>query len=69
VAAAHYYLQYHLYLLALYKYLKYRDDRITVDDIGGVFYIFARGVKNGNNTGIFFHRPINFVEKGYCSVI
>jgi exodeoxyribonuclease V beta subunit len=69
VAAAHYYLQYHLYLLALYKYLKYRDDRITVDDIGGVFYIFARGVKNGNNTGIFFHRPINFVEKGYCSVL
>jgi exodeoxyribonuclease V beta subunit len=66
VAAAHYYLQYHLYLLALYKYLKYRNDKITVDDIGGIFYIFARGVKNGNNTGIFFHRPVNFLEKGYC---
>lgn len=54
-----YYLQYHLYALALDRWLKsrvpgYRYDR----HFGGVFYIFIRGLDDaGTGTGIFYDLP------------
>ncbi len=56
----HYYLQYHLYALALHRYLGgripgYRYDR----DFGGVLYLFLRGMvpELGNQSGVFFEKP------------
>lgn len=59
----YYYLQYHLYMLALYKYLKTKNKSIGMEHIGGVFYIFARGIQDNNDTGIYFDRPIEFLER------
>ena len=63
---AHYYLQYHLYLLALHRYLKWRmgDEYSYEKHIGGVYYLFFRGLV-GDDTptegkfrhGSFFDRP------------
>jgi exodeoxyribonuclease V beta subunit len=55
-----YVLQYHLYMLALHQYLKARLDGYDYDrHIGGVFYIFLRGVDpaKGPGYGIFRDRP------------
>jgi exodeoxyribonuclease V beta subunit len=65
ISNANYYLQYYIYLLSLYKYLKYRDKNFIADDIGGVFYIFARGVQENGTTGIYFDRPIDFLKGNY----
>ena len=62
ISNANYYLQYYIYLLSLYKYLKYRDKNFNADNIGGVFYIFARGVQENGTTGIYFDRPIDFLK-------
>ena len=59
----YYYLQYHLYILALYKYLKTKNKSIDMEHIGGVFYIFARGIQHGKDTGIYFDRPIEFLQR------
>jgi exodeoxyribonuclease V beta subunit len=51
-----YFLQYHLYTLALHLYLKYRlADYTYAGHFGGVLYIFLRGVEEGK--GIYFDRP------------
>jgi exodeoxyribonuclease V beta subunit len=55
-----YILQYHLYSLALCQYLKLRQpDFRYVNDFGGVFYIFIRGVNKtrGPEFGIFYDLP------------
>ncbi len=56
----HYYLQYHLYALALDRYLEthlpgYRYE----DSFGGIFYLFLRGVdpERGGDFGIFRDTP------------
>ena len=64
---AHYYLQYHLYLLALHRYLKWRmgDEYSYERHIGGVYYLFFRGLLGPDKTplegeyrhGAFFDRP------------
>jgi exodeoxyribonuclease V beta subunit len=54
--ASHYVLQYHLYALALHRWLRWRrPDHGWDRDVGGVFYVFLRGV--GRDTGVFFDRP------------
>ena len=62
----HYYLQYHLYLLALHRYLRWRlGDSYSYDrDVGGVYYLFFRGmvgkdtpVEGEYRHGAFFDRP------------
>ena len=57
----HYYvLQYHLYTLALYRYLQKRHPDFNYKNhFGGVFYIFLRGVDHnrGSDYGLFFDRP------------
>ncbi|MFC1843739.1 exodeoxyribonuclease V subunit beta [Thermodesulfobacteriota bacterium] len=55
-----YFLQYHLYSLALHLYLKNRLPEYSYEThFGGVFYVFLRGVREnlGPDYGIFFDRP------------
>ena len=56
----YYILQYHLYTLALHKYLKNRLASYDYEKhFGGIFYIFLRGIDKtkGPNYGIFRDRP------------
>jgi len=56
----YYILQYHLYTLALHKYLKNRLPNYDYEkDFGGIFYIFLRGIDKtkGPDYGIFRDRP------------
>ncbi len=61
MAGGRYFLQYHLYTLALHRHLatalgpRYDYAR----DVGGVFYLFARGMDpaSGPGRGVFFDRP------------
>lgn len=56
----YYMLQYHLYTLALHKYLKNRlPDYDYEKDFGGIFYIFLRGIgrTQGPGCGIYRDRP------------
>jgi exodeoxyribonuclease V beta subunit len=55
---SNYDIQYYLYTLALIKHLKSRDPAFDYSRlIGGVFYVFIRGVENGTDQGIYFDRP------------
>jgi len=56
----HYYLQYHLYALAVHRYLAQRiADYDYEARFGGVFYLFLRGMspERGKKTGVLFARP------------
>ena len=67
----HYYLQYHLYVLALHRYLQRRmADYDYERDMGGVYYLFLRGMtderfavtpipgkKPAVEYGVFYDRP------------
>jgi exodeoxyribonuclease V beta subunit len=56
----HYYLQYHLYVLALHRYLAQRiADYDYERDFGGVYYLFLRGMhpRHGARYGVFHDRP------------
>ncbi len=60
MAGHHYYLQYHIYLLALHRYLSQRMPDYDYDThIGGVYYFFIRGMHKdyGSRFGVFFDRP------------
>lgn len=60
MARHHYYLQYHLYVLALHRHLQ-----LTLPDyqyerhLGGAYYLFVRGMspRRADGAGIFFERP------------
>jgi exodeoxyribonuclease V beta subunit len=53
-----YYLQYYLYCLAMVRYLKLRSPHFDYEqDFGGVYYLFVRGIRNGQGSGIYFHKP------------
>ncbi|MDB4976231.1 MAG: recB [Myxococcaceae bacterium] len=60
MADHHYYLQYHLYTVALHRYLSHRlpgYDYAT--HFGGVYYLFLRGMAPAHpaRTGVYFDRP------------
>lgn len=60
MAGHHYFLQYHLYLLALHRYLSHRLKGYDYRrHIGGVFYLFLRGMQAepGSKTGTFYDLP------------
>ncbi len=58
MADAHYYLQYLLYSVALHRYLKKRlTDYRWEKDMGGVYYLFIRGMGEESQNGIFFDKP------------
>jgi exodeoxyribonuclease V beta subunit len=54
-----YFLQYHLYALALHRYLGRRLPGYTYErHFGGVFYLFIKGMGPENGTaGVFFEKP------------
>jgi len=56
----HYYLQYHLYVLAVHRYLTLRLPGYDyARDFGGVAYLFLRGMapRHEPGCGVFFDRP------------
>lgn len=56
----HYYLQYHIYTVALHRYLFRRLRDYSYDNhFGGVFYLFIKGMNPavGSEYGIYFDRP------------
>ena len=56
MADAHYVLQYHLYAVALHRWLSLRVPGYDWDrDVGGACYVFLRGL--GEGTGVFVDRP------------
>ena len=55
---AGYDLQYHLYTVALIKYLRTRIPNFRYEKhFGGVAYLFVRGMAAGSSNGIWFHKP------------
>lgn len=58
ICNASYDLQYHLYTVALVKYLKSRMPDFNYEkDFGGVAYLFVRGMRKGEDNGVWFHKP------------
>lgn len=58
MAERNYTLQYYLYTLALYRYLKHRITGFDYErHFGGVFYVFLRGVREGSDRGIYHRKP------------
>ena len=56
----HYFLQYHLYALALHRYLTHRLPGYSYDQhFGGVYYLYLRGMESTHplRTGVFFDLP------------
>lgn len=55
---ASYDLQYHIYIIALHRFLKNRMPGYSYDQhFGGVFYLFLRGINWEGREGIFFDKP------------
>ena len=53
-----YHLQYHIYTVAVCKYLSLRLPDFNYEThFGGVFYLFLRGIRTEKSTGIFFKKP------------
>ena len=59
MADHHYFLQYHLYLVALHRHLRARLPGYCYEEhIGGVYYLFLRGMSpEHGRSGIFCDRP------------
>ncbi len=60
MARGHYYLQYHLYSLAVHRWLRQRlPDYDYARHFGGVYYLFLKGMtpKGGKDYGVFYERP------------
>ncbi|HMJ12805.1 MAG TPA: 3'-5' exonuclease, partial [Polyangiaceae bacterium] len=60
MAASHYYLQYHLYTVAMHRYLAQRVRGYDYGEhFGGVYYLFLKGMtpSSGPASGVFFERP------------
>jgi exodeoxyribonuclease V beta subunit len=57
---SHYYLQYHLYALAVHRLLQRQKPGYRYEEhFGGVVYLFVRGLRPGGrgHEGVFFERP------------
>jgi exodeoxyribonuclease V beta subunit len=58
IAHEHYYLQYLIYTVAVHRYLRTRvPDYSYEKHMGGVMYLFLRGMRPGTQDGVFFTRP------------
>ena len=70
---SHYVLQYHIYSLALHRYLSYRlGEHYRFDDhFGGVLYLFMRGMSPdyAPSTGIFSDRPPRELIEGLSALL
>jgi exodeoxyribonuclease V beta subunit len=65
ILEAGYDLQYHLYTVALKKYLEKRIPGFDYETgFGGVAYLFVRGMRPESDNGIWFHKPeLRIIEK------
>lgn len=53
-----YHLQYHIYIIALCKYLSLRVTGFSYEKhFGGVVYLFVRGIRTDGTEGIFYYKP------------
>lgn len=69
---ASYFLQYHLYTLAVHRWLERRMRGYDYDRaFGGVLYLFARGMHPSHSagTGIFFDRPTRAMVEALSEVL
>lgn len=59
IKSHNYDLQYHIYSVALIRFLKNRiSDFSYEENFGGVYYLFLRGLKNDNpDSGVYFDKP------------
>lgn len=58
IYSAGYDVQYHLYTLALKKFLERRDPDFDYEkNFGGVFYLFIRGIRARSSNGIYYDKP------------
>ncbi len=66
-----YFLQYHLYVAALHKYLAlHLPDYDYEKHFGGVFYVFLRGIEPSRpELGIFRDRPSSKLLQQFCKVL
>ena len=70
ILAAGYDLQYHLYTVALVKYLRKKVEGFDYErDFGGAGYLFLRGIAPGSETGIWFQKPEFSVIKNFESAL
>jgi exodeoxyribonuclease V beta subunit len=54
----HYVLQYHLYVVAVHRFLLSRMKDYSYErNFGGVYYLFVRGMNVGSENGIYFDLP------------
>ena len=53
-----YHLQYIVYTIAVKRFLKNHNPEFDYDKhFGGVYYLFLRGLRSGENTGVFYNKP------------
>ena len=67
----HYILQYHIYTVALHRYLRSRlPDYDYEEHFGGVYYLFIKGMKEnlGPGNGIFRDRPPRALTEGLSAI-
>ena len=67
-----YHLQYHLYTVAVHKYLETRVPAYRYEShFGGVFYLFLRGIDpaKGGDYGVYRHRPPAADIEALCSTL
>ncbi len=64
IESAHYDMQYHIYTVALKKYLTARIPDFDYErDFGGVGYLFVRGMRKGSDNGVWWVKPSEKVIK------
>jgi exodeoxyribonuclease V beta subunit len=55
---SHYFLQYHLYSLAVTRFLRRYEPGFDYErSFGGALYLFVKGMRPGKTTGMFFEKP------------
>ncbi len=65
-----YFLQYHIYTMALHLYLVNRlPDYNYEEHFGGVYYLFLRGIAPPGDTGVYFHKPSLRVLEELCRIV
>jgi exodeoxyribonuclease V beta subunit len=58
MVSSHYFLQYHLYTLAVDRFLRrFQPGYDYASGFGGVYYLFIKGMRPGAETGVFFEKP------------
>ena len=55
---SNYHLQYLIYTISVCRYLKQTLPDFDYErDFGGVFYVFLRGCRKGETSGVFAYKP------------